>query len=1048
MAFIRTWSLTVLLAVAFGNVRAQTVYYPANASQLLKATAADMAQLLNKAMPAGRLSHTPYTQMPQNGIILLYDSTISGNQSCRVESDGSTFIRFHAPQDNGLVYGIYQYLHQSGFRFYQPGSIWEIIPNLNTAFIPIDTLYQSAWKYKSWFISGGANRWVMDNNNEYNWDNYFGENGHNWALYQRRNGMNGAYHFSGHRGDLMTGNYLNSLVNNPCYVATYNGSRQAGAHSVPDIHSMAAMQLWSNTIRDQYDRFRTTINGNPVLYANYYRNFDYRYSHIGIEVPDGAQWGNSSDNGACNNTPYPKASDQHFTLANFTAEKLAIAYPGKQLQLYAYSSHADVPSPVIGINEKIDVQVIPTAFQNETSAKGLMNRWYNKSRSVSEYHYLNIPQWGGETPMFYLDDLQSTLQRIREKNSQGIVWEASPAKFASLPFLRAANEYLAEGVGLNESLSLFCQDMFGAASGTIYDLLSWWSSDRTISTGNFIRDNKYKIPLYLQQLDRAGRQVQNEAPVVKSRINELKVYLHYMVLYYDWLFDQRTHEAKSAKAAALCTYLAKINKLQVVNSYFLIADIVSRYPVSSDFYRQYNINSGTAYQNGNLPLITTADIETDFNRDLAQTGSLISEYSFTSAREAISRFRENQVKPLEKIRVKLLYTNGADYPNRSEFLIDAPRAGNISIAYTPQFRMAGKGYINFTVENADKSLEIIEDFSIGMNDKAGKLDIKLPAAGLYKLSVVSKYQSAVDLEISTNGNYFYKNGPFLGNKTENYRDDIQSLPGYFYVPKGLSRIFFSINNSGPGGKGFATADDISKAFVIKDNVGSTLQPRLVIPNDSAFFYLDVPYGGGGTFWQVQKMEQYNLCFANINNIQWYAQRTGNCSNADFTVSVVQKNGNCITLLTAAAKTGNFEWQISNGSQTLSVSGQRMVELPLGFGPASKVTLALDPDCTVSRDLGLDKQYLTALALCTGVAGNHEQMEVPVLYPNPSSGVFSVSQGKASRAPGEVVVMDSRGRTVGHFRNVGQFNISQVPAGIYTYKLMQNGRVFTGKLVKQ
>ena len=73
--------------------------------------------------------------------------------------------------------------------------------------------------------------------------------------------------------------------------------------------------------------------------------------------------------------------------------------------------------------------------------------------------------------------------------------------------------------------------------------------------------------------------------MVKERIRELKAYLHYMVLYYNWLFDQRTNSAKSARAAALCMYLAKINRMQLVNSYFLITDITSRYAVADEFYR-------------------------------------------------------------------------------------------------------------------------------------------------------------------------------------------------------------------------------------------------------------------------------------------------------------------------------------------------------------------------------------------------------------------------------------------------------------------------------
>ena len=41
----------------------------------------------------------------------------------------------------------------------------------------------------------------MDKDETYG-DAYFGKNGHEWSQYQRRNNMNGAYRFSGHRGDI------------------------------------------------------------------------------------------------------------------------------------------------------------------------------------------------------------------------------------------------------------------------------------------------------------------------------------------------------------------------------------------------------------------------------------------------------------------------------------------------------------------------------------------------------------------------------------------------------------------------------------------------------------------------------------------------------------------------------------------------------------------------------------------------------------------------------------------------------------------------------
>ena len=95
--------------------------------------------------------------------------------------------------------------------------------------------------------------------------------------------------------------------------------------------------------------------------------------------------------------------------------------PGKHFQVYAYDSHADVPASSIKINNKVDVQVIPFVFQNETSPIGLLTRWYSRHKNISEYHYLNLAQWSGETPSFSLSELERTVQRLKDKNSQGII---------------------------------------------------------------------------------------------------------------------------------------------------------------------------------------------------------------------------------------------------------------------------------------------------------------------------------------------------------------------------------------------------------------------------------------------------------------------------------------------------------------------------------------------------------------------------------------------------------------------------------------------------
>ncbi len=294
MAFIRYCVITVVLAICMHTTKAQTVYYPVGSSQLLKATVQDVAMLLQQAITGSQFTIQEYTIAPTSGIVLHYNENgFAHNQQCIVKSNGQSLITFTAPQDNGLIFGVYEYLQNLGFRFYQPGSIWQITPTLSSPYKNIDTLYTTQYKYKSWFISGGYRAWAMDKTINYTWDIYGGENGYNWALYQRRNGMFSQYSFKGHRADIVNGDYLNTIKNNVCYIAEHNGQRTASTQSVPDVNNANAVNLWYTTIEKKYTASLqpTAVNQSTI---NFKRNSEYSNYHIGIEVPDGSQWGNTN----------------------------------------------------------------------------------------------------------------------------------------------------------------------------------------------------------------------------------------------------------------------------------------------------------------------------------------------------------------------------------------------------------------------------------------------------------------------------------------------------------------------------------------------------------------------------------------------------------------------------------------------------------------------------------------------------------------------------------------------------------------------------------
>ena len=882
-------------------LHAQTVYYPAHSSDVLKLTATDIAELFTRAIPGSKFTAQEYSSLPSTGIVFIYDSTIS-DQSCKIECNGN-LIKFSAAQDAGLYFGIYDYLNELGFRFYLPGTLWEKVPRLSSPYKNMNRIAVQKYKYNNWFVSGGYNSWAMDSENAV---------GYSLLRYQRRNNMLGAYAFSGHRGDIFTSEYLTTLQQNPCYIASSNGKRKASSQSVPDINNPAAMDHWASTILQRYTTNKKNIMGAPALYKNIYHNFNYAYENIGIEVPDGSEWGNSSDDLGCakgnyNGNPYPKVSDQQFLLANFTASKINNVLPAKRFQCYAYSGHADVPSVNIAIDKNIDVQVVASAFQTETSPVGLLNRWYKRHKNISEYDYINLPQWTGETPLMSLSTFKNTLSRVKEKNAQGIVFESSPAKFASLPFLFAGNRYLQYDTKIDNSLHEFANDMFPPAIAVhIKQLLNYWGDNNVMNGGTFINDNKFKIPLFLQELNKAIAASQNAGADVTARLQELKAYVHYIILYYEILNDNKSYLNNAEKAANLCLYLARTNKLQLVNSYFLILDIVNKFPVTSDFYKQYNVTNGTAYLKGSLSLLSNEEINNNFSKDLAKYAGAVTDYKFENAVDIINKMNSGGLKPVDKINVSIGYTNGLNYSNRSEFYFYAPAAGKVNINCTPFYEMPGYGFINFTVEAVDKPLLVIKDETISPEHVLQNIDINVPSAGLYKLSVVLKFKAWCSLTITTNGNIFFK-GAFYGKRADNYRSDsLKSLPKYFYVPN-IRELYFSINNACYTNR-CLSPEEVQNAFGIKDNNGRA--PVIeVSPFDSSLYKISIPAANANSFWQLTRMREYNFCFANISNVQIFA-----APNPEGAALAVEETG---TIVYPNPSNGVFNFKKNNSPVVLT-----------------------------------------------------------------------------------------------------------------------------------
>lgn len=1051
MASIRACILAVA-CVFFGNseARSQAVYYPPNASTLLKKTAEDVAMLLQKAIPGTVITAQSASSQAAAGIWLLYDSTVAGNEACHVTGNASQ-MKFSAFEDNGLISGIYRYLYQLGFRFYQPGSLWEKIPALSSPYKNIDTVYSSSYKYRTWFISGGHRLWAMDTNTDYNWNgSYIGANGHEWSLFMRRNSMLGAYRFQGHRNDVLTDAYMQELQNNPCYVASFYGNRLVDKSAVPDVYNSIAKEKWATAIYDIYTQKRNSILGNTSLYKDLYRGFRYNYGNVGLEVPDGGRWAIGADSSGCNTRVTISGADQSAVLANYTVAKIKTAYPGQHFQIYAYNRHADVPSANMHLDEAIDVQV-PTAYQLESSIKGLMKRWYSISNNVSEYHYLNLAGWTGETPSFSYDDFIETAARLKQEHSQGIVIESSPAKFASIPLLRSLNIELLNGTAINHSLSAFCNDMFGAAGSQVLQLLQWMGNKDLFKTGSNAGDNKYIIPLLLKQLNSAVQLAAGEPQQVKQRLNELKAYMHYCILYYNFMYSYNATNAEKMQAGGnLCLYLARINKLLVVNSNYLISTVVSKFKTDSSFVNRYNNTTGSAYLGGNLPLITEAEIEADFQADIAAYLPGMPVFAIESKASTHAAITATaMLEPAQKINVNINYTQGADYYNRIFYKLYAPAAGSFTIGYKQVFEMEGLGQVNFLVEEDDAALKIIKDVTVGRANPSGEFTVNIPSAGFYAFTVSTKYKTKLALNIKTGGNYFFKDGAFLGNVSESYLEAPSSYPSFFYVPANIGKLYFSLSNAYNSAVGYMKLQDVKKYFVFKNKEGQIVEPEMSL-TDSALFYLEVPASQAGSLWQlIPTVNRYRMSFVNISNQYWYGNRKA-CAGSGFKVSTEKLGDVCITKVTAAHFSGSNKWEVYDKSRFSYYENKKEVLLPETLSPSAIITLYTTAGCFTQKSLSDIDGYLQMRESCAAAALPADTNDTGIRVkagPNPTTGMVYFTRNGQPAWINHIEIFDFSGRRLITAQNTDRINMTHLAGAMYWYRIIDGENRLSGKIAR-
>jgi hypothetical protein len=827
-----------------------TIHYDSlNSQQTLGPEAKDLAYLLGLSTGAGYTVSWDSANA-STGILLDIDPTLVGYRAHQglVAGNGINQLKISSTTSDGVRYALYRWLQTQGFKFYAPDSLYQVIPTMATPFVNIHQMYTTQYAYRGWFGSGYLPPSQLDTNSQLIAD---------WNLYQARNNMSNEYGFGGHNETWYQADSA-FLVNNPCYIAERDSSRQLLVNSVPDVNVPDAMYHWARYLFALDSAYSAAYNLSP---NNYFLK--------GIETPDGSRWGNTSvittcEPGASSGT-YPSASTQAFTLANYVTDyyQSQYSYPFRTI-MYAYGEAADTPA--VAINPLLDVMVVG-AFGGINSLVELANRWKLKHPHTFEYDYINLPDQTMQMPFLSTRYYAATHNRLRVNQSRGIFYESTFSKFASIPYLYAFQRYMEDETPIPTSLDNYFVDMYGPAHNKVQELFEAWSNPYRLTSGNYLADNQHRLPLYLKLINEADNLVSD--PLIKHRINDLKAYAHYMVLSFQSEFYWPDSVSAVTSKIATCDFLLQTAHRKIANYYQQINVNVSKPPYSSTLVPIYFSGVYITTPHWNQPQLTDAEIDNLFAQDLIDY-PMFTNYYFYEPLDAMANFDDLNYQPKQVIHQQQPEFLSAVYAG---YQVYAPHPGSVVLNYKILYDSSFSNTpILVTLENEDQLYSHAIEIYYSGGD-TGQIELIVPHAGNYRLLQTTPPRMRVNYHIGTNQNVFYKQDGITG-QFGNIYNDVASASRYYYVPAGTDKIWLTVSNA----CGTTCLDTGMLKLGYKFFDADSIEPTVNYSGfDSTLFYMDVPPGMDNQFWHVydQSILGYSLTFANISNIYFHLERGNN-----------------------------------------------------------------------------------------------------------------------------------------------------------------------------
>lgn len=409
---------------------------------------------------------------------------IKGNADC---------LQVFGNSNLAIKEALYIYLGELGFRYYMPGSEWEVIPSLSTIYKKTSILTKPDYEYRSISCGHGFGR-SKKIEDEFNF----------WG---KANNMGGAFNiWLGHAYDAIVQRNTDVFKAHPEYFAQPVAKGEIPVNPKFNVANKEAVDFIVKDVVKAVEALEQ--KGQSTLL-------------ISMEPSDGGGFCNTP---ACLAIGSP--SDQAFYLTNKVAEAFKKRFPGKWIGSYAYNEH--ITPTKYKMSSNVFVMVTNGFNRSKYTTAELLEAWKKNAGKVGVYEYLSVYEWDNDLPgqvtAAKTDYLKKSVRQYYEKGARAYLGESTMGWVS-----RGLGQYILSKLLWNVNTDVeaikndFFSKAFEKAAAPMSRLYKTWENyPHRIPTDNDLAE-------WFEWIDEASGKAGNAQ--VKARIESVKKYLHYIMLY-------------------------------------------------------------------------------------------------------------------------------------------------------------------------------------------------------------------------------------------------------------------------------------------------------------------------------------------------------------------------------------------------------------------------------------------------------------------------------------------------------------------------------------